>query len=102
MAIINKQVSIVGSSFHPGAGNWIMKLRGGEQLRLEREPGNKYDTNAIGVHIFQQHLGYVSRGLAAELAPRMDAGLQITARKSAVVGAVMILAWEEPDGPAAQ
>lgn len=94
---VRKQVSIVGSSFHHGAGHWIMKLRGGEQLRLQRDPKNQYDPNAISVHIFHQCLGYVARGLAAELAPKMDAGLVIAARKSPVKGAVMVLSWEEPE-----
>lgn len=97
MARIVKQVSIVGSSFYAGAGNWLMKLRAGTQLRLQRDPNNKYDANAISVHIFQQCLGHVPRSLAAELAPKMDAGLQIAAEKGALAGGVMVLAWDEPD-----
>jgi hypothetical protein len=97
MARVNKQVTIVGSSFHHGAGNWIMKMSPGQQLRLVRDPSNKHDKNAIAVYIFQQCLGYVARGLAAELAPRMDAGLQITAIKSRIEGAVMVMSWDEPD-----
>lgn len=95
--IVSRKVAIVGSSFHQGAGNWIMKMSAGTGLRLQREPSNKHDVNAISVHIFHQCLGYVPRGLAAELAPMMDTGFKIVARKADVVGAVMVLTWEEPD-----
>lgn len=101
MATEKRQVSIVGSTFHPGAGNWIAKLPPGQQLRVEREPGNPYDANAIAVHIFQQKLGHFPRGFAAEVAPLMDAGYKLTAVKSrdprfAGTG-VMVVEWELPD-----
>lgn len=103
MAEVKRVVSITGSSFHAGAGNWIAKMRAGQQLRLEREPNNQYDPNAISVHIFQQCLGYCPRGVAAELAPLMDAGTTVTAVKSfdpRFAGAgVMDLVWEIPDAP---
>jgi HIRAN domain len=43
--------------------------------RLEREPGNEHDPNAIVVLVDGiGRLGHVPRGVAARLAPEMDAG----------------------------
>lgn len=100
-----RQVSIVGSSFYPGAGQWLAKLAPGQQLRVEREPNNEYDANAIAVHIFQQKLGHFPRGFAAEIAPLMDAGVVVvSATKSrdprfAGTG-VMVVQWERVDAKA--
>jgi hypothetical protein len=105
MSIENRQASIVGSSFHPGSSAWLPRLKAGQQLRLAREPTNKYDPNAISVHVFQQCLGYVPRGLAAELAPIMDAGGVVSAVKSRDPkfgqSGVMDMAWEKPDAEGA-
>jgi hypothetical protein len=101
MATEKRQVSLVGSSFHVGAGDWIAKLAPGQRLRVEREPNNPYDDNAIAVYIFQQKLGYFPRGFAAEVAPLMDAGRKLTATKSRdprfAGSGVMVVEWELPD-----
>jgi hypothetical protein len=105
MATEKRQVSIVGSSFYPGAGNWIAKLAGGQQLRVVREPENPYDPNAIAVFIFQQQLGHFPRGFAAEVAPLMDAGSRLVAYKSRdprfMGSGVMVVEWEVPDAESA-
>jgi hypothetical protein len=98
MGIERRQVSIVGSSFYPGADRWLAKLGPGQPLRVEREPNNEYDPNAVSVHIFQQKLGHFPRGFAAEVAPLMDAGKKLSAKKShdprfAGTG-VMVVEWE--------
>lgn len=104
MGTEKRQVSIVGSSFYPGASNSIAKLRPGQQLRVEREPNNQYDPNAIAVHYFNQKLGHFPRGFSAEVgAPTMDAGRKLVAHKSrdprfAGTG-VMVVEWELPDVP---
>ena len=46
----------------------------GAALRLERDPGNEHDPNAIRVLLGRGQLGWVPRELAAELAPKLDAG----------------------------
>lgn len=97
MPTITRKSTITGSSFKMGAGDIIMRLRGGEKFWLRREPTNKYDANAILVGMAGRALGYIPRGLAAELAPKMDAGVQITATKIPIVGAAIKLEWEEPD-----
>ena len=46
----------------------------GLQLRAVREPGNPYDFNAIKILNGYQHLGYISKDLAATIAPLLDSG----------------------------
>jgi hypothetical protein len=47
----------------------------GRPLRLRRDPANEFDANAIAVDTEAgEPLGFVPRELAAELAPRLDAG----------------------------
>ena len=48
-------------------------------VALVREPDNEHDENAIKVVVAKGsykglHIGYVPRGIAAELAPKMDEG----------------------------
>ena len=93
-----RKTQIMGSSFHRGAGQIISKLRGGEVMWLRREPTNKHDPNAIAVGMFGLILGYLPRGVAAEFAPRMDAGLKLAVTKlgSGTFGATVKLIWDEP------
>jgi hypothetical protein len=44
----------------------------GRPLTLVREPDNPHDPSAIAVHAGGQHIGFVPRELAAELAPQLD------------------------------
>jgi HIRAN domain len=46
----------------------------GAALVLRRDPGNEHDPNAVKVCLGGEQLGWVPRDLAAELAPRLDAG----------------------------
>jgi hypothetical protein len=47
----------------------------GQPLVLRRDAGNEHDANAIAVELpGGEALGFVPRELAAELAPRLDAG----------------------------
>lgn len=96
-----RQASIMGSSFCPGASNWLPRLKPGQQLRAEREPENQYDVNAVALYTFQQKLGYVPRGLAAEIAPFMDTGHTVAVSKSRdpkFGGAgVIVVEWTTPD-----
>jgi hypothetical protein len=47
----------------------------GQPLVLRRDAGNEHDANAIAVDLPDgTQLGFVPRELAAELAPRLDAG----------------------------
>jgi len=53
-------------------------------IRLEREPGNEHDRNAVAVYAAVEgkgayHMGYLPRSLAAFIAPLMDAGKAVNA-----------------------
>ncbi len=71
----------------PGAHAIVQRIRQGAPLILARDPADKHDPNAIMVIITMPpakkiKIGYLPLGLAAELAPLMDAGLNIIARKA--------------------
>lgn len=68
-------VRLAGVKFRPSTVRLqVEALREGAQLRLEREPDNSNDPNAIKVFPYNgsQWLGYVPRETAAILAPLMD------------------------------
>jgi hypothetical protein len=60
----------------------------GESVWLKREPGNRYDRNAIAVvRQSGRCIGYLNRYLAARLAPTMDAyGLPVLAVVTLLTG----------------
>lgn len=91
MAQVTKQFSIVGTTFIIGATDLVARLRQGGPLTLVREPDNKYDKNAVLVttpsknlvgEIKLTKLGYLPSGLAAEIAPVMDAGIRVICRRA--------------------
>lgn len=43
-------------------------------FRLEREPDNPHDPNAVSVWFLDGRLGYLQKSVAEKLAPLMDAG----------------------------
>lgn len=71
--VINTKVS--GVTFE-GRQALIAQLSGREPCRLEPEPTNKYDPNAIAVKVAHGadiwHIGYIPRGIAAEIAPYLE------------------------------
>lgn len=79
---INKPFTIMGSSFVPGAGALIDRLKPNQEIALVREPTNPVHTNAIKVMLGLSPLGWLPRGLADELAPLMDSGVKIICRKA--------------------
>jgi len=74
----------------------IRKCREDDMLGLVREPKNRYDKDAIQVLRLvwtakkkvssAEQLGYISRELAVDLAPEMDAGAIYFARITALTG----------------
>lgn len=66
----------------------------GTPLILKREPKNRRDKNAISVWVYGKNIfrkgefqiGYIKTELAAEIAPRIDAGWTITAIVKEVTG----------------
>ena len=104
---IVKDFSIMGSTLKPmgnrNASTLIGNLKGKQPLVLKRQPDNPADKNAILVMYGQFALGYVPRGLAATIAPLMDAGRRVICRKApnALYG-VCQLAYIPPETPAAE
>jgi HIRAN domain len=52
------------------------------KAKLVREPNNSADENAVAVYLTERpykdfHIGYLSRTVAAEIAPRLDAGMEV-------------------------
>lgn len=66
------------------------KLFSGAEVRLEREPLNRYDDNAIKVLHEGEWIGYVDRDSAAEIAPHLDADTRYTA---------FVVGWDSPIDP---
>lgn len=66
---------VVGVTFE-GRQNLIAQLKGNEPCRISPEPSNKYDPNALAVHVAYNggvlHIGYVSKELAAQIAPHLE------------------------------
>lgn len=60
---------IVGCRFYDGQATV------GEFVRVRREPGNPYDTNAIRIdNVLRDQIGHIGRAVAAKLASLMDSG----------------------------
>lgn len=78
----------------------IAQLAGGEPVKIVPEPDNRYDPNALAIHVALpgngiQHIGYVPRDLAADFAPLLD-GEAVIGRVSEVTGG-----FEKSDGSTA-
>ena len=54
----------------------------GESLSLTREPENEFDPNAIKVEADGNYVGYIPRGIAKDLASRIDAGFHFIVSRS--------------------
>ena len=64
---------LVGMRHHPGAAEALGELGFGDGLRLQREPENQYDENAIQVYTLDGILlGYIKREFAADWAGVFD------------------------------
>lgn len=79
---VNKPFTIMGSSFVPGAGALIDRLKPNQPLAFLREPTNEHDSNAVKIMWGARQLGWLPRGLAATIAPLMDAGVNVIVRKA--------------------
>lgn len=56
------------------------KLKRGDAVKLQRDPSNLYDKNAIKILSNSgSMLGYIPRTFAEVLAPKMDSGLKVSA-----------------------
>lgn len=68
-------VKVAGVSFE-GRQAYLEALLGDEPVKIVPEPDNKYDANALAVHIAINgsvcHCGFIPKDLAAEIAPLLD------------------------------
>ena len=76
MAIRQLRLGVVGQRFHPGADKKLAETPIGTAIDLVREPENKYDPNAVAVHIDGQHCGFIwpPKAQAVRLAANIDGG----------------------------
>ncbi|HEV3092161.1 MAG TPA: helicase-related protein [Candidatus Cybelea sp.] len=76
---------LAGVSFE-GRQDVIAGLREGVALELRRQPDNPYDRNAIAVHYGTLQLGFIKAGIAAHVAPLIDAGAKYVATVASLTG----------------
>ncbi len=76
---------LAGVTFE-GRQDSVAGLEPGIALRLVREPENPYDPNAIGVWYGQLKIGFINKGIAARIAPNIDAGERYRAEVKHVTG----------------
>lgn len=82
--IKNVELKVVGVTFSNEDGtkrkDIIVGMKLESPIMLEREPSNKYDTNAVKVLTDGGQIGYIGKDYSSILAPYMDAGRQFTAK----------------------
>jgi hypothetical protein len=67
--------TIIGTKYRgPNAVAMVGALPRGLRVRLQREPDNEFDGNAIAVYYGTTHLGFLPRIHNIELAPALDRG----------------------------
>lgn len=69
-------IKVSGVTFE-GRQEYLAQLRGDEPCRIVPEPENKWDKNALAVHIALPsgkvaHCGFVPKSLAAQIAPLLE------------------------------
>jgi hypothetical protein len=80
---VTKDFVIVGTMFVIGGTTLMERVPMRSPLKPVREPTNPADPNAIAIYYGDKKLGFVPRGLAAELAPLMDAGVTVIMERKA-------------------
>ncbi len=78
---------LAGVSFE-GRQDIIAGLHAGLDVDLIRAPENAYDSNAIAVMYGALQLGFLNKGIAKHLAPRIDSGARYRAQIESLTGPV--------------
>jgi len=73
-----QEYRLAGFQYYRAEGIWPF-LRVGEALRLQREPHNRHDSNAIAVYFKNDMLGYIPSAENGLLAQMMDHGESLEA-----------------------
>lgn len=72
---------IAGTNFRPQIAEVEPNLEIDAKLRLQRDPANEFDENAIAIYdVKQNHLGFVPQAKNEVLARLLDAGKQLSAK----------------------
>src|SRR5690606_41396851 len=92
------RTNLAGGKFRPMDAQQItLSLEPGTPLRLEREPTNPYDPNAIKVNeVDGVHLGYVPKNVAVHLAPWLDRGWGLACRAASHQDPLMPVLTRQP------
>jgi HIRAN domain len=82
-----KDFTLARVSITVGAHSVVQKLRQGQPLQLARDPKDQYDANAVMVIATpapgkRYKIGYLPLDLAKKIAPLLDAGVKVIARKA--------------------
>lgn len=91
--ILPLEMEVKGIYFLKERSLVAMAAREGQDARLVREYGNRYDRNAIQVQLNGQMIGYIERQLAQLVAPEIDCGLQLVGKISRIVSADVPRIW---------
>ena len=78
--VLIEDTRIAGTTHVHGIDAIVAKLEDGEDLRLERDPGNMADAWAIRVYAGDNRVGYVPADCNEVLARLMDGGKALSAR----------------------
>jgi len=68
--------NIVGNQFRPkdsGARELVDNLQPGDEIQLERDPTNEYDSNAVKIIIEGVFVGFVAKADNFQVASHLDA-----------------------------
>lgn len=74
------QTSPLAGSQYYAVGTFWQRLQVGDELTLQREPGNRHDARAIRVDWQGHQLGYLPRAQNRAVADAMDRGDRLVAR----------------------
>ena len=66
-----QRLSVVGAKFR-GLDNYLAGITAGALAFLVREPGNRFDANAVQVWIDGKHVGYLPKAQNAAIAEYLD------------------------------
>jgi hypothetical protein len=76
--------SVAGFRYYSGEEVW-RQLVPGRRLDLRREPGNKFDYDAVEIYHEKEKIGYIPRSDNMVIAQLMDKGVDIKATISEVI-----------------
>jgi hypothetical protein len=87
-----QKTKVVGVTFEGRQGTIATINEMVDRLIAIREPENPYDENAIAVYVEKMNgerksVGYINRGLAAQLAPEIDEGKELIIHDYFLTGA---------------